>query len=274
MGQDNLGQGAPATGINTKIAHSARVYDYWLGGKDNFAADREAAEKVLELRPDLRAAVQANRRFLARTVRYLAREAGVRQFLDIGTGLPAANNTHEVAQAVAPEARIVYIDNDPIVLNHARALLGSTPEGACAYLEADLRDPGQILEGAAEVLDFARPVGLMLIGILHLIEAHDDPYGIVARLIAALPPGSYLTISHPASDIHPEAQVIVREKLNADMVQQTTFRSQAEVTRFFTGLDLLDPGVVTVPKWRPDSELEAASPTSAWGGMARKPGQV
>jgi S-adenosyl methyltransferase len=273
MGQDNPDQGSRVTGLNTKVAHSARVYDYWLGGKDNFAADREAAEKVLELRPDLRAAVQANRRFLARTVRYLAGEAEVRQFLDIGTGLPAANNTHEVAQSVAPEARIVYVDNDPIVLSHARALLGGTPAGACAYLDADLRDPGKILDGAAEVLDFTRPVGLMLIGILHLVEEHDDPYGIVSCLVAALPEGSYLTISHPASDIHPEAQVIVREKLNEDMVQQTTFRSRTEVARFFTGLDLLDPGVVTVPKWRPDSELEAASPTSAWGGMARKTGQ-
>jgi hypothetical protein len=194
------GSNRPAE-IDTTVAHPARVYDYWLGGKDNFAADREAAERVLAVTPGLRFRVQANRAFLARAVRFLATEAGIRQFLDIGTGIPTANNTHEVAQAAAPASRIVYVDNDPIVLAHARALLTSTPDGATAYLEADLRDPAAILTEAARTLDFEQPVALMLIGVLHLVQDSEDPYGLVARYLAALQHGSYLAISHPASDI-------------------------------------------------------------------------
>ncbi len=190
-------------GFDTSVAHPARVYDYWLGGKDNFAADREAAERVLAVSPGLRFRVRANRAFLARSVRYLAGEAGIRQFLDIGTGIPSANNTHEVAQSVAPDARIVYVDNDPIVLVHARALLTGTEQGRTAYIEGDLRDTQTILEQAARTLDFSQPVAIMLLGILHLISDSEDPYGIVARLVDAVPAGSYLAISHPASDIHP-----------------------------------------------------------------------
>jgi hypothetical protein len=257
--------------IDASVAHSARVYNYWLGGKDNFAADREAAEQALAVRPDLRFAVRANRAFLARTVRFLTGEAGIRQFLDIGTGIPTENNTHEVAQSVASETRIVYVDNDPVVLNHARALLASAPQGACAYIDADLRAPDTILSGAAEYLDFSKPVAVMLVGILHLIEDSDDPAGIVTRLLAGVPSGSYLTISHPASDIQAEAGATIAQRLNKVMVQRTTFRSRAQVTSLFAGLDLVEPGIVTVATWRPDSELEAASPTSAWGGVARKP---
>src|SRR6516165_6157581 len=187
--------------LDTRHAHSARIYNYWLGGKDHFAADREAAEQAIAANPGIVADVRANREFLVRAVRYLAADCGIRQFLDIGTGLPTASNTHEVAQAVAPDARAVYVDNDPIVLSHARALLASTPEGATAYLDADLRDTSVILREAAQTLDFEQPVALMLLIILHLIPDADDPYGIVAALVQALPTGSYLVLAHPASDI-------------------------------------------------------------------------
>ena len=257
--------------IDTSVAHPARVYDYWLGGKDNFAADREAAERVLAVTPGLRFRVQANRAFLARAVRFLATEAGIRQFLDIGTGIPTANNTHEVAQAAAPTSRIVYVDNDPIVLAHARALLTSTPEGATAYLEADLRDPGPILAEAARTLDFEQPVALMLIGVLHLVQDSEDPYGLVARYLDALQPGSYLAISHPASDIG-AGQAEAQRRYNERVATPQTLRSHAQVCRFFDGLQLVPPGVVYVHTWRADPGDEPAPEvTSAHGGVARKP---
>ena len=226
----------PIAGLDTSVAHPARVYDYWLGGKDNFAADREAAERVLAAAPGLRFRVRANRAFLGRTTRYLAAEAGVRQFLDIGTGIPTGDNTHEVAQRAAPDARVVYVDNDPIVLLHAQALLRSTPQGATDYLQADLRDPGPILDRAAALLDFGQPVAVMLLGVLHLIQDSEDPWGIVARLMAAVPAGSYLTISHPAIDIHrtqADAQRVYNERVSTPQ----TLRTREQVARFFTGLD-------------------------------------
>ena len=177
--------------IDVTVAHPARVYDYWLGGKDNFAADRQAAEQVLKAKPGIRLNVRANRGFLARAVRYLAGEAGISQFLDIGTGIPTVNNTHEVAQAVRPDARVVYVDNDPIVLTHARALLTST-QGATSFIEADLRDTGLILSAAAQTLDFSKPVAVMMIAVLHLIPDQDDPWRIVSEFVQAVPPGSYL----------------------------------------------------------------------------------
>jgi hypothetical protein len=189
--------------IDTSVAHSARIYDYWLGGKDNFAADREAGELVIASRPGLRESVRANRAFLGRVVRLLAGELGIRQFLDVGTGIPSANNTHEVAQQVAPDARIVYTDNDPIVLAHARALLTSSKPGATAYLDIDLRDIDKLLQRAADTLDFSQPIAIMLLGILHLIPDDEDPWGMVARLVDAVPSGSYLVITHPASDLLP-----------------------------------------------------------------------
>ena len=189
--------------IDTSTAHSARIYNYWLGGKDNFPADREAAQAAMAANPGIVADVRANRAFLARAVRYLVAEAGTRQFLDIGTGLPTADNTHEVAQAVAPESRVVYVDNDPVVLTHARALLSSTPEGAAAFLDADLREPELILKSAARTLDLGQPVALMLLIILHLIPDAEHPEQIVARLMNALPAGSYLVLSHPARDVQP-----------------------------------------------------------------------
>jgi len=255
--------------IDTTRAHPARIYDYWLGGKDNFAADREAAELALEAYPDLAKAVQSNRAFLGRAVRFLAGQ-GIRQFLDVGTGIPAADNTHEVAQREAPDSRIVYIDNDPIVLLHAQALLKSTPEGACDYLQADLRDPDTILARAARTIDFGRPVALMLLAVLQFILDEQDPYGLVSRLVAALPSGSYLVISHPTDDFNPnkgESMKVYNER-SAD---QAVVRDKAATARFFDGLELLEPGVVPVARWRPDSDLTAARPSSMWCGVARKP---
>jgi hypothetical protein len=280
------------TEIDTSVAHPARVYDYWLGGKDNFAADREAAERVLAVTPGLRFRVRANRAFLARAVRYLAAEAGIRQFLDIGTGIPSANNTHEVAQAAAPESRVVYVDNDPIVLSHARALLASNSAGATAYIDGDLRDTQAILDAATRTLDFSQPVALMLLGILHLVSDAEDPCAIVARLLAAVPSGSYLAISHPASDTHP-GQAEAQRRYNERVSTPQKMRTHGEVCRFFDGLSLVPPGVVYVHTWRPDpsndvsgdaddvsGDADDVSPdadharenvTSAHGGVARKP---
>jgi hypothetical protein len=268
------GRPASATGnaaeIDTTVAHPARVYDYWLGGSSNFPADREAAGRVLAATPGLRSRVRANRAFLVRAVRYLAAEAGIRQFLDIGTGIPAANNTHEVAQAVAPDARIVYADNDPIVLAHATSLLAGSPEGATQYIDGDLRDASVILRAAAGTLDFTRPAALMLVGILHLIQDSEDPYRIVASLMDALPPGSYLVISHPASDIN-ASQAEAQRRYNERVSTPQTLRTRDEVARFFEGLDLVPPGIVYVHAWRPDpGDVPPEGGVSAYGGVARK----
>src|SRR4051812_8819592 len=203
--------------IDTTVAHPARIYDYWLGGKDNFAADRAAGDLVLASRPGLRESVQANRAFLGRVVRLLATEYGIRQFFDIGTGIPSASNTHQVAQAVAPDAKIVYTDNDPIVLAHARALLTGTAQGVIAYLDNDLRDTGPLLEQAAKTLDFSQPMAIMLLGVLHLISDDEDPWAIVARLVAAAPSGSFLVIPPPASDLLPETQQEASRRYNQNV---------------------------------------------------------
>jgi S-adenosyl methyltransferase len=204
-------------------------------------------------------------------VRFLAAEAGIRQFLDIGTGLPSGENVHQVAQSTAPEARIVYVDNDPIVLLHAQTLLTSSPEGAVAYLDADLRDPEKILGEAAKTLDFGQPMAVLLLGILHNIGDQDDPYGIVRRLVQAMPGGSYLAICHLTAEIYPElaewARALNERQLDAPLV----LRDHAQVTRFFDGLELLEPGVVQLSKWRPRSEVESAAAAALWGGVARKP---
>ena len=256
--------------FDTSVAHIARVYDYLLGGKDNYAADRKAGDAAIEAYPHTVSSVRANRAFLTRVVRFLAGEAGIRQFLDIGTGIPTVGNTHEVAQSVAPEARVVYVDYDPIVLAHARALMTSHPAGATAYVDADLRDTGKILEQAAATLDFTRPVAVMLIGILHFIGEEDQPYDIVPRLTGAVPPGSYLAISHMASDISATQVAAVKARLDQMMYQQGYYRNQAEVTGFFDGLDLVEPGVVPIQKWRPDNEAEAQSAAVLWGGVGQK----
>jgi hypothetical protein len=255
--------------IDTTRAHPARVYDYWLGGKDNFAADREAGELALRAYPELALAVRSNRAFLGRAVRFLAGE-GIRQFLDIGTRLPALDNTHEVAQREAPDSRVVYVDNDPIVLLHAQALLASTPQGACDYLQADLRDPAAILTRAARTIDLGQPVALMLLAVLQFIPDEQGPYELVSQLVAALPSGSYLVLSHPTDDFNPnkgESMKVYNER-SAD---QAVVRGQEATDRFFAGLDLIEPGVVPVARWRPESDITVARPSSMWCGVARKP---
>jgi len=252
------------------IAHVARVYDYLLGGKDNFAVDREAAEQAMRINPDIVPTARANRAFGARTTGFLVGQAGLRQFLDIGAGLPA-NNIHAVAQSIAPESRIVYVDHDPIVLTHARALLSSVPEGVTDYIEADLREPGKILAEAAQTLDFNRPVAIMLTAILHLIPDRDDPYDLVSQLVNAVAPGSYVVISHAASDIDTGAMISMANRLNELMAQQAVPRTHREVAAFFAGLELLEPGLVRIPEWRPASVSESAVRAQMWGAVGRKP---
>jgi hypothetical protein len=256
--------------FDTSVAHVARVYDYWLGGKDNFAADRAAGDQAIQAFPNIPLSARANRAYQARVVRFLAGEAGIRQFLDIGTGIPTANHTHQVAQSVAPESRVVYVDNDPVVLLHARALLASHPAGATDYVDADLRDPQKILDDAKRLLDFGRPVAVMLMAILQHIDDEHDPYAIVATLMDAVPPGSYLALSHPASDIDAEAMAKMANVLNQMMAEKVTFRNRDAVAGFFDGLELVEPGLVQASKWRPTSEMEAASPAALWAGVARK----
>jgi trans-aconitate methyltransferase len=265
--------------IDTSVAHVARVYDYLLGGKANFAVDRKAAEHAYAAWPGgldgVRADARAHRALLGRVVRYLAGDAGMRQFLDIGTGIPQQNNTHEVAQRVAPEARIVYVDYDPIVLAHAHQLLTSTPEGACAYIYGDLRDPATIVRKAADTLDFGRPAAVVLFGILHFFADTEGPDAIVTRLVDALAPGSYLAISHLARDVHGEALTETFDRLNQQMSESVILRTQAEVARFFDGLDLVEPGVVQLPQWRPDpgagpDAAPPARPLPMWCGVGRK----
>jgi len=273
--ENGAGRRAEPVLFDTSVAHCARVYDYWLGGKDNFAADRAAAEQAIRDCPDIVPTARANRGFLARTVRFLAAEAGIRQFLDIGTGIPTENNTHDVAQAVAPGSRVVYVDNDPLVLVHARALLASHPDGATAYEEADLRDPGRILDLAARLLDFRRPVAVLLLAILHHVDDEDDPHEIVATLMNAVPPGSYLALSHPASDIGSEAAAKMAEKmaqnLNETMAEKITARDRATVARFFDGLEMVEPGLVRVSDWHPPAGSDARFPAAIWAGVASKP---
>jgi hypothetical protein len=270
-GSEGTAPGSDVPPFDTTVAHIARVYNYWLGGKDNFPADRAAAEQAMAAYPNIALSARANRAFLRRAVRFLAGEAGIRQFLDIGTGIPTANNTHQVAQAVAPDARIVYVDHDPVVLTHARALLTSSEQGATAYIDADLRSPARILTDAAETLDFSQPVAIMLMAILQHISAEDDPYGVVAELLAALPSGSYLTLSHPAKDIEAAQMADLSSRLNQLMAQSTTLRARDEVAAFFDGLELVQPGMVNAPQWRPETEEEASSPAALWCGVARKP---
>jgi hypothetical protein len=260
--------------FDTSVAHCARVYDYWLGGKDNFAPDRAAAEQAIRDCPDIVPTARANRSFLARTVRFLAAEAGIRQFLDIGTGIPTENNTHEVAQAIAPDSRVVYVDNDPLILVHARALLASHPDGATAYEEADLRDPQRVLDLSSGLLDFRRPVAVLLLAILHHVDDEDEPHKIVTTLMNAVPPGSYLALSHPASDIGDEAAARMAarmaENLNEIMAEKITARDRATVARFFDGLEFVAPGLVRVSDWHPPAGADAGFPAAIWAGVARK----
>jgi hypothetical protein len=259
--------------LDMGVPHIARVYDYWLDGKDNFTVDRVAAEEAIAAFPGIRESAQANRAFLRRTVSYLTAVEGIRQFLDIGTGLPSVSNTHEVSQAAVPDSRVVYVDNDPLVLAHARALLTSSPEGATAYLDADLQDTETILEEAARTLDFTRPVGIMLLAILHYIPDLGEARRIVARLLAAVPAGSCLVISHAGTDLLAEQVSAFEKSLNAHLPaqRQHVARPRDLVAGFFDGVDLVEPGVVRVSDWRPDSPEESATPTILWGGVGRKP---
>jgi hypothetical protein len=271
---------APARGIAdrgaapvfvTSIAHQARMYDYALGGKDNYAADRAALEEMLKVDPDVVFTMRANRAFLGRAVRYLAAEAGIRQFLDIGTGIPTAGNTHQVAQAIAPESRVVYVDYDPVVLAHARALLTSSDLGETGYIDADLRDTGTILTRATELLDFSRPVAITLLGILHAIPDTDDPHAIVAELLAAVPAGSYLVISHLGSDLLAQDKLDSIVGIAGQMVQQQpVYRDREQLARFFAGTDLVEPGLVRVEEWRNDPGADRATRSSLWSAVGRK----
>ena len=239
--------------FDTSVAHPARIYDYWLGGKDNFAADRAAGDKVIGLRPEIIPGVRANRRFLGRAVRYLAAEEGIRQFLDIGTGLPSANNTHEAAQSVAPDSRIVYVDNDPIVLTHARALLVGAQTGKTAYIGSDLRDASTIVAKAAETLDFAHPVAVMFLMTLQYIPDADDPHGIVRRYMDACVPGSFLVVADTTNETRGPELAESTRRMNEGMggaVTQTR-RPAAQVGRYFEGLQLVEPGLISTHRWRP-----------------------
>jgi hypothetical protein len=254
-----------------RVANQARMYDYLLGGKDNYAADREAVEAWLKVDPTMAYTARANRAFLGRAIRYVTAEAGIRQFLDIGTGIPTAGNTHEVAQAIAPASRIVYVDWDPIVLVHARALLTSTSEGRTAYVHADLRDTGKILSEAQEVLDFTRPVAVTLLSILHAIPDSDDPHAIVAMIMEAMPSGSYLAISQTGSDLLERDSLGSLRDIVNKMHLQPGFRGREQVARFFEGLDLLEPGLVPVDEWRRDPSADSAGKSILWCGVGRKP---
>jgi len=260
----------PSPKIDLTVPHSARIWNYWLGGKDNFPADRDAGDAYAKIFPRITEIARASRCFLARVVRHLAADAGIRQFLDIGTGLPTVNNTHQVAQAVAPESRIVYVDNDPLVLSHARALLTSTPHGACHYLEADLRDPARILTEAARMLDFTQPIALMLMGIMgHIDDQHAYP--IVRRLVDGLPPGSYLAL-YDGSNVNPAFNQ-AQDGYNQTGAAPYWLRSPDQIAQFFDGLDLVQPGVVPCSRWRPEpSRFGDPAEVETFGGLARKPG--
>jgi hypothetical protein len=260
--------------IDTSVAHPARIYDYVLGGKDNFEADRKAAEAAIAATPHIATAMRENRALMRRIVRFLAAEAGITQFLDIGTGLPTSPNVHEIAQGIAPEARIVYVDNDPIVLAHARALLTSNTQGATAYIDADARDPGKILSDPRllSTLDLTQPVALLLIGIMHLIPDEDDPRGMISRLMAALPSGSYLAIHQPTTDFYPPGVGGAAAYRSAGIPFQ--YRTKDEFARFLEGLELVPPGITVMSEWRAEGEPQPRPPASsaaAYAALAKKP---
>ena len=266
------GQRTTSAQFDTSVAHSARVYGYWLGGKDHFAADRQAAEEVKRHRPQVVASAWANRAFLARVVRFLAGQCGICQFVDIGTGLPAPANTYEVAQGVDPACRVVYVDNDPLVLTHARALLASsTPQGVCAHVDGDLREPEAIVAQAARTLDFTCPAAILLLAVTHFLPDSDGPAEIVARLASALAPGSYLAISHLTADFAPEQVAAAVTAYNTMAPVPVIARTHAQVSGLFGGLPLLAPGVVPVAEWRPPIG-KLPRPADLHAGVARIPG--
>ncbi len=255
--------------FDTSIAHQARIYDYLIGGKDNFAADRVAGDAMIAAQPGTVAGLRANRQYMRRVVHYLAAEARIRQFLDLGTGIPAAPNVHQVAREVAPESRVVYVDYDPVVLSYARALMVGTPEGRTDFIDADLRETEEVLERSAQVLDFSKPVAVTVLMTLHALSDADDPHAVIAKVMRAMPSGSHLALTHPASDIDAERMAAMRERANQLSFQQYTFRDRSQISRFFDGLDLVAPGVVPVEQWHPAIATEQTSPV--WAGVGRKP---
>jgi O-methyltransferase involved in polyketide biosynthesis len=240
--------------LDTDVPHSARLWNYWLGGTDNFQVDREAGDVIAGILPSIVTLAQEDRKFLRRSVRHLVAEAGIRQILDIGAGLPTADNTHQVAQAAAPETKVVYVDNDPLVLAHARTLLAGSPEGRTEYVQADLNDPAEILRAAAGTLDFTRPVAVTLLGILHFLRDDDEARAAVRTLVEAVPPGSYLVIAHGCDDINTDEANRIVEFWNERGTPKIKYRSAADIARFFDGLRLIEPGVVPCNRWRPDGD--------------------
>jgi hypothetical protein len=253
--------------IDKSVPHNARVWDYWLGGKDNFEVDRRMGDSIREMFPVISDVAGHSRRFLRRSVRYLAGEAGIRQFLDIGTGLPTVSNTHEVAQLIAPESRIVYVDNDPLVLVHARALLTGSAHGATDYVDADLHEVGAVVAGARHTLDFDQPVAIMMLGILNFVLDDDEARRIVATLVEAVPAGSYLAITHPTVELGGEMNVPAMEFYNKRARPRIRARDRAGIAALVDGLDLVEPGLVSAPLWRPDGE---AAEVPLWAVVARK----
>lgn len=270
MGEDRR----PADGtarVDTTVAHNARVWNHWIGGGDAYEVDRRVGDRIAGMFPLIREIARADRRFLRRAVTHLARERGARQFLDLGTGLPTGDNTHEIAQRIAPDARVVYVDNDPVVLAHARTLLTGAPEGATAYLEADVRDPAAILERAAGTLDLGRPVAVMMLGILNFVPDGGAARDIVRRIMAELPPGSHLVLTHPTHDsaLGGEGQIPAMRFWNENATPPITARTGEEIAAFFTGLDLLEPGLVSCSRWR--AEDGGATVVPQYGAVAVKP---
>ncbi|MFI7707766.1 SAM-dependent methyltransferase [Nonomuraea sp. NPDC049480] len=261
------GQWPPA--IDMTVSHSARIWNYWLGGKDHYAVDREVGDQISRINPDIVLTARADRAFLRRSVRHLVAEAGIRQFLDIGTGLPTAGNTHEVAQELAPETRVVYADNDPVVLAHAKALLRGTPEGKTDYVDADLHDPDTILTAAERTLDFSQPIAIMLLGIVHFLNDDKEAYAIVNRLLEAVPAGSHLAIVHITAVINPAAKQEEVRHWNEHGTPKLTIRTPEQIGRFFDGLEILPPGIVSTTRWRPD--IDDAPEVDGFCGVGRKP---
>jgi S-adenosyl methyltransferase len=270
VADEALTPGVPPRQIDTTVPHSARIWNYWVGGKDNYPIDRQVGDQVAQSFPGIVTIARAARYFLGRAIRYLAAEAAIRQFLDVGTGLPTVDNTHQIAQRVAPECRIVYVDNDPLVLAHARALLASSPEGVTDYIDADVHDPGTILAEAAKTLDFTKPIALILNGIMGHVADDDEAHSIVRQLMDGLPPGSYLTLSDGANT--EKAKVESLELYKQSGAVPYYLRSPEQIAYFFDGLELVAPGLVTLNKWRPeDSPFGPPADTSGYCGVARKP---
>ncbi|MEU6082390.1 SAM-dependent methyltransferase [Streptomyces sp. NPDC047108] len=271
MTESGGGPGEPARGAGG-LAHNARVWNYWLGGTDYHLVDREVGDRVTSLYPSIGEVARADRAFLRRAVRHLAGEAGIRQFLDIGTGLPTADNTHEVAQRIAPESRIVYVDNDPIVLAHARRLLTGSADGATDYVDADAHDPDSILRAAARTLDFGRPVAVMMLGILNFVLDTAEAQAVVDRLLDAVPPGSHLVVTHPTLELGGEGNAEAMRFWNDNATPPIVARGREDLARFFRQLEILDPGIVSCARWRPDPDAaEGTGEVAQYGVVGRKP---